>query len=45
MTSVVVGRERVRGETRLHGYVLQERAVAGTSRLNIFDLQIEQRRS
>jgi hypothetical protein len=42
MTSVVVGRERVRGETRLHGSVLQERAVAGTPRLNIFDLRIEE---
>lgn len=42
MTSVVVGRERVRGETRLHGYILQERAVAGMSRLNILDRKTEQ---
>lgn len=42
MTSVVVGRKRVRGETRLHGYVVQERAVAGMARLNILDSKIEQ---
>lgn len=33
---VVVGRERVRGETRLHGCVLQTRAVAGLQRADDF---------
>lgn len=41
MTSVVVGRERVRGESRLHGCVLQTRAVAGCSRQYNFDLDID----